>query len=183
MKAKKTIRKRYIILFIILFLLLSVTVGYSTVTTNLIIKGITNIRGNDWDIHFSSVKVTAGEELASLPPRIDNTGTIIDFAVDLANQDDYYEFVVEVYNAGIIDAKVSDCIKLGLSAEQEDYISYDVSYVDGTPITPGDVLEAGDKVKIKVSIKYYQLILADVSTDDSLFGEVKLSLKVNYVQR
>ena len=122
-KEKEERNKKNYVIFLIIILLLFISIGYSLVSSNLVINGVTNIRRSEWNVHFSNVNVTNGNELTVVPPTINNTGTIVNFSVNLDNVDDKYEFVVEVYNEGTIDAKVLDCVKIGLTQEQEQYVN------------------------------------------------------------
>ena len=181
-KKEERNKKNYVIFFIII-LLLFISIGYSLVSSNLIINGITNIRRSEWNVHFSNVNVTNGNELTVVPPTINNTGTIVNFSVNLDNVDDKYEFVVEVYNEGTIDAKVLDCVKIGLTQEQEQYVNYNVTYLDGSSINEGDVLNAGEKKKIKVSVEYLQLMPFNENDLTNNYEVANLSYKIDYIQK
>ena len=181
-KKEERNKKNYVIFFIII-LLLFISIGYSLVSSNLIINGITNIRRSEWNVHFSNVNVTNGNELTVVPPTINNTGTIVNFSVNLDNVDDKYEFVVEVYNEGTIDAKGLDCVKIGLTQEQEQYVNYNVTYLDGSSINEGDVLNAGEKKKIKVSVEYLQLMPFNENDLTNNYEVANLSYKIDYIQK
>ena len=175
--------RRNLAIFIAIILLLFISIGYSLVSTNITINGITNIRRSEWDVHFSSINVLTGSNLAVVPPNINNTGTIVNFSVNLDKVDDLYEFEAEVYNEGTIDAKISDCIKLGLTQEQEDNVEFTVTYLDGSPISVGDELPAGTKKKLKVSVKYLELLPIDETDLTNLYETLNLSFKIDYIQK
>lgn len=182
-KEKEERNKKNYVIFLIIILLLFISIGYSLVSSNLVINGVTNIRKSEWNVHFSNVNVTKGNELTVVPPTINNTGTIVNFSVNLDNVDDKYEFVVEVYNEGTIDAKVLDCVKIGLTQEQEQYVNYNVTYLDGSSINEGDVLNAGEKKKIKVSVEYLQLMPLDENDLTNNYEVANLSYKIDYIQK
>lgn len=182
-KEKEERNKKNYVIFLIIILLLFISIGYSLVSSNLVINGVTNIRRSEWNVHFSNVNVTNGNELTVIPPTINNTGTIVNFSVNLDNVDDKYEFVVEVYNEGTIDAKVLDCVKIGLTQEQEQYVNYNVTYLDGSSINEGDVLNAGEKKKIKVSVEYLQLLPLDENDLTNNYEVANLSYKIDYIQK
>jgi len=173
-------RKNYVLLIILL--LLCITLGYSLVSSNILINGTTNIRRSEWNIHFDNVNVTNGDSLAVVPPSINSQGTIISFSINLNKIDDYYELVADVYNEGTIDAKVTDCQKIGLSSEQEEYIEYNITYLDGSPINEGDILRAGEREKIKVNVKYLKLLPINEDDLNDLYETVNLAFSVNYTQ-
>ena len=87
-----------------------------------------------------------------------------------------------MFNEGTIDAKVTDCIKLGLSQEQEEYVDYKITYLDDSSINEGDILRAGEKKKLKVSVRYLKLLPINESDLTDLYETVNLSFKVDYVQ-
>ena len=182
-KEKEERNKKNYVIFLIIILLLFISIGYSLVSSNLVINGVTNIRRSEWNVHFSNVNVTNGSELTVVPPTINNTGTIVNFSVNLDNVDDKYEFVVEVYNEGTIDAKVLDCVKIGLTQEQEQYVNYNVTYLDGSSINEGDVLNAGEKKKIKVSVEYLQLMPINEDDLTDMYEVANLSYKIDYIQK
>ena len=182
-KKKEERNKKNYVIFLIIILLLFISIGYSLVSSNLVINGVTNIRRSEWNVHFSNVNVTNGNELTVIPPTINNTGTIVNFSVNLDNVDDKYEFVVEVYNEGTIDAKVLDCVKIGLTQEHEQYVNYNVTYLDGSSINEGDVLNAGEKKKIKVSVEYLQLLPLDENDLTNNYEVANLSYKIDYIQK
>lgn len=182
-KEKEERNKKNYVIFLIIILLLFISTGYSLVSSNLVINGVTNIRRSEWNVHFSNVNVTNGNELTVVPPTINNTGTIVNFSVNLDNVDDKYEFVVEVYNEGTIDAKVLDCVKIGLTQEQEQYVNYNVTYLDGSSINEGDVLNAGEKKKIKVSVEYLQLMPLNENDLTNNYEVANLSYKIDYIQK
>jgi len=182
-KEKEERNKKNYVIFLLIILLLFISIGYSLVSSNLVINGVTNIRRSEWNVHFSNVNVTNGNELTVVPPTINNTGTIVNFSVNLDNVDDKYEFVVEVYNEGTIDAKVLDCVKIGLTQEQEQYVNYNVTYLDGSSINEGDVLNAGEKKKIKVSVEYLQLMPLNENDLTNNYEVANLSYKIDYIQK
>ncbi len=177
---KKSKRKYYLLLIILLLLIISV--GYSLVSSNILINGTTNIRRSEWNVHFSSINVTSGSELTVIPPTLNDKGTIINFSINLDKVDDVYELVAEVYNEGTIDAKVTSCTKLGLSQEQEQYVNYSITYLDGSAINEGDILRAGDKVKVKVRVNYIQLLPINEADLTDLYETVNLAFRVDYIQ-
>ena len=170
------------ILLIVIILLLCISLGYSLVSSNILINGTTNIRRSEWNVHFDNVNVVTGNNLTVVPPTINNIGTIINFSINLDRANDLYELVAEVYNEGTIDAKVTSCIKLGLTQEQEQYVDYKITYLDNTPINEGDMLRAGEKKKIKVTVKYLQLLPINEDDLTDLYETVNLAFKVDYIQ-
>ena len=182
---KKTKRKNednIFVISVIILLLITVTIAYSLVSTSLNINGITHIRRSEWNVHLDTVNTITGRDLIVTPPTIDNSSTIINFAINLNKPDDIYEFTVDAYNEGTVDAKVSSVVKAGLSAEEEQYVDYAITYADGSEIQPDDFLGAGEKRKLKVKVKYIKLFPLDEDNLDENIIHVSLSFKVDYIQ-
>ena len=53
---KRMRRNNTIILFVVL--LLSISIGYALINTNLKINGTANVTKQTWDIHFENIQVT-----------------------------------------------------------------------------------------------------------------------------
>ena len=100
-------QKKYII---IVYLLALIGVGYAILQANLQINGTTKISSNTWDIHFdhiqvnqNSVSIGDSDSAATIDP---NNNCKIDFSVTLNVPGDFYEFTVDVVNAGTIDGMI-----------------------------------------------------------------------------
>ena len=108
----------------LLLLVIGVSIGYAALSKTLNINGTSNIANNaKWDIHLTNVQVTPGSANASKAAVIE--GDTVSFSVDLNTPGDYYEFTVDVTNAGTIDAKLGSTPELPtLTAEQQKYVTY-----------------------------------------------------------
>jgi len=176
-------RDKLPLIILILLLLLTVTVGYSVVSTNLTINGNSSFRRSEWNVHMENIKVVTGSNLVVTSPTVTSNGTIISFAVDFNIVNDTFEFTTDVYNEGTIDAKLSSLVKSGLTSEQEEYVEYDITYADGRPINVNDVLNAGEKAKIKVKLKYLKLFPIDEDDFSNSMVTVSVVFKLDYVQK
>lgn len=185
-KDKKKTSRRYddniFVISVVILLLITVTIAYSLVSTSLNINGITNIRRSEWNVHLDNINTITGRDLIVSAPSIDSTSTIINFAINLNKPEDIYEFTVDAYNEGTVDAKVSSVIKAGLSAEDEQYVDYDITYADGSAIQENDFLGAGERRKLKVKVRYIKLFPLDEEHLDENIIQVALSFKVEYIQ-
>lgn len=105
---KKNSKKSVLLL---LLLVLAISVGYAALTTTLKINGSATIKKASWDVHFveNSVNVnkSAGATATVEPAVSGNTTTQISYDVTLAEPGDFYEFTVDVKNAGSLAAKLS----------------------------------------------------------------------------
>ena len=132
-------RKRRNRVFILFILLLTVSIGFAALSTQLSVVGTTGISKNTWSVYWANV----GNESGIVPttsPTISNEdethpNTVISFGVTLAEPGDYYEFEVDAVNNGTIDAMLTgvttNITSNGVSATLPSYILYSVKYSDG----------------------------------------------------
>ena len=172
-------KKKKIIVYVCL-LILCISVGYAALSTTLNITGVSNIKSAKWDVHFDNLKVNNDSVTATSPAVIDATKTAVNYSVSLLKPGDSYSFTVDVVNSGTIDAMVSVVSNTGLSDEQKKYVSYSVTYSNGLEVNTKDSLNAGDKRKLKVEVRYRtDLSASDLPNEDKLLD---LTFKVTYVQ-
>ena len=177
---KKRNRKK-IILSLLILLLLTISVGYAVLSTTLNINGTSKISSATWDVHFENIQVTSGSVSATRAASLDTATTTIDYNVDLTKPGDFYEFTVDVKNAGSINAKLGALPTLsGVSTEQDVYTNYTVTYKDGSAIKADDKLASGETKTLKVRVEFDKNI-----TDDQLPSTAQtlnLTFAMNYVQ-
>ena len=124
-------RTSYVIIAILL-LVVGISIGYAALTATLTINGNTTIQGNTWDVHFASLSVnqdstavpatyadpaqdapatgeaTITNESGLVPSGIqDVEKTKVVYDVTFNKPGDFYEFTVNVVNAGTLPAKLS----------------------------------------------------------------------------
>lgn len=149
----------------------------------LMFGNVSNAITNDsrWNIHFENIEIKSGSvEATQVPTVTDSSNLEITYSVNLNLPGEFYEFTVDVVNSGSIDAMVNNVSINELSAEQKRYLSYDVTYSDGTKINKNDLLKAGSAAKLRVRVAYRNDITADdLPNNDST---VDLSLSAEYVQ-
>ena len=170
-------RALYITLFALF--LVSISVGYAYITSTLKINGTTKISKNTWDVHFEDISMMKNT-ISAAEPTLTSGDTIISFTANLKIPTDEYSFMVYVVNDGSIDAMVSDVVKSGITTNQEKYTEFSVTYSDGQEIKEKDKLGAGERLPIKVKVRYKDdITAADLpSTDQNL----SLSVTITYVQ-
>ena len=175
---KKSNRK--FVLLVLALLLFTITVGYAALSTTLNINGTSKINNATWNVQFKNLTVTPGSVSATKAATIDSA-TEIDYNVELIKPGDFYEFIVDVTNTGTIDAKLGAApILSGVSAEQDVYTNYTVTYIDDTAIHANDKLAAGTTKKLKVRVEFDRNI-----TNSQLPTEAQplnLAFAMNYVQ-
>ena len=114
-------------------------------TINLIVLIIIHILSNvscainsdsRWNIYFENIEIKDGSVEATQAPTLTNSSNLeITYSVNLNLPGEFYEFTVDVVNNGNIDAMVNNVSINELSAEQKKYVSYNVTYSDGTTET------------------------------------------------
>ena len=172
--------------YFILFSLLLIGVVYAILQANLQINGTAKIKSNTWDIHFdnivvneNSVSIGTGDSAATIDPENDCK---VDFEVTLSIPGDFYEFTIDVVNAGTIDGMIGELNKTlkvnnEIVSEVPDYLNYSVTYEDGMEIQPNHILSAGITETYKVRLEFKTDIeeLPDAAT-------ISTSLEPQYIQ-
>jgi len=166
-KDNKKDKKKFLLL---LLLILLVSVGYAALTAQLNIDGSTIIKASNWDISIpddnfdpddtlkDDQQEIGGDTVVTEEPKRtdDSTPNVVSmtWAVVLKNPGDYYEFTADVKNEGSVNAKLDTVNIVGITNEQKEYATYDVTYEDGSTISVGDTLAAGATKTIKVRVAY-----------------------------
>ena len=163
---------------VLLLIVLCMGIGFSYLTSGLIIRGNTEVSGNSWDIYFDNIQVLEGSVSSSLPT-IDTNKTKVNFAVELVKPGDYYSFTVDAVNNGTIDAMIDSIIKSNFDENTSKLFDYSVTYLDGEKIRKDDLLEAKTTTTYKVFVQYKKDISpSDLSSSDI---DLNLSFEANYV--
>ena len=149
--------------YFILFSLLLIGVVYAILQANLQINGVAKIQANTWDIHFDNIQVNANsvsigenDSQATIDPE---NNCKVDFEVTLSIPGDFYEFTIDVVNAGTIDGMIGELNKT-LKVNNEvvstipNYLEYSITYEDESNILENHLLRSGTTEKYKVLLKY-----------------------------
>ncbi len=167
-------KKRNNYLFILIFLLVFIGIGFAVLSANVTINGSSKIINTDWDVHFEnlnvvngSVAVTSGYNAATINT---TTGTDISFSVPLHIPGDYYEFTVDIVNDGKINAIIPSIEKKVNNEAITNLPSYAIFEVyDETRNTLGNYipLEVGDTITIIVRVEYsFDISVSDLPTNE-----------------
>ena len=158
---KKKAKKRISVL-VLLVLLLAITIGYSALSATLNISGTSKINNARWDVHFENVTPASGSVTAITATQTDANKLNITYSVELTKPGDYYEFTVDVKNAGSVDAKLSALPTLsGVSTAQDVYTNFTFTHTDNTAIQVGETIAAGASKNFKVRVEFDPNINAD----------------------
>lgn len=156
-----------IIMGVLAAALLVMAVGYAAVfNQTLTINGTATAKAAKWDIHFDDS--TYSETTGSVAATSTNIGTTsMSYNVTLEKPGDFYEFTIDVVNAGTFDAKLTAItLTNSITAAQANYLTYTFQY-NGTTYaasTSGlaiDLKAAGaqndaDTATVKVRVEYVQ---------------------------
>lgn len=141
-------------LYLVLLLILCMSVGFAVLSTTLNITGSTSIKKNTWKVQFENIQESASNTQSGTIALATGDPTRLNFSVELALPGDFYEFTVDVANKGTIDAMLTSVNQSQLTAEQQKYLTYTVSYADGNNMAVKDGLRANASKKIKVRVEY-----------------------------
>ena len=179
MKRKK--HQKQFLLYTFFLLLLGIGIGYAIIQSDLNLNGLTDIGTNTWDIHFANVQVTTGSVTASTPATINpSDNTKVNYSITLDKPGDFYEFTVDIVNAGTLPGEISLSTISGIDSTYEDIIIYTIEYSSGNPVQVGDILNDGDTKTVKVRTYFNQEIDPEDLPEDDF--NLNLVLNVTYVQ-
>jgi len=180
---------------LLLIMLLGVTVGYSYLSSELVINGTSKIKNATWDIHFANLSVSSGSvsiDTTAYPSAkaatIDtNDTTKVTYNVLFSKPGDYYEFTVDAVNAGSIDAMI-DTITSTIKINGVDktnnipaWLNYSVTYTNEVSIAENQILAAGDTETYKVRVELSKDI-TNSQLEEASEAELQFSFSVAYKQ-
>lgn len=136
-------------------LLLVVGIAYALLQTTINIKGTMGFVSSSWNIYFDNLEIEPNSVEAITAPIINESDkTNINFSIKLTKPTDYYEFEVDMVNAGTIDAIISDIKLVGVLEELKQYVIYSIKYVDNSPLFVGDYLTGDTTRRIRVRVEF-----------------------------
>lgn len=119
-----------------------------------------------WNIKFNNIIIEEGSQEG----KIDFTDNNLSLEVELSKETEYYEFTIDIENSGTLNAKL-DTINLAID-NPKNILKYQVTYLDGTTIKKGDIIESQSKKTIKIRIDYPK-------TKEKIYDALRLSLTLN----
>ena len=186
--------KKYTKYIVVLFLLLFMVVGFALLSSTLNINGVSKISGENWKIYFDhitynegNVELSDGDAPATIKGEDKNS---IDYSVTFGYPGEFYEFTVDVVNEGSLDGIVNlvtstMSVNGGESTPIDEdnlpsYLTYSLTYLDGSKIDKDHILRAGSSETYKVRVGIKEDI--DESELPSLNATYNFSLGVTYEQ-
>lgn len=168
-----------IVLIVLMVLVLSISIGYALLSTSLNIRGTSTVQDAKWDIGDIDIECEDDEVCTINPPDPGGTdtgvakcqdndtscdegngaviwmeGNTVYFKHILTKPGDTFVFYTTIKNKGNINAKVSNVTKDELNATAKKFLNYTVTDVNGNAISQGRALNAGDSLKVKVTVSY-----------------------------
>lgn len=178
MRRRKNIKKIQAMIVIPLICLISI--AYAYLSSNIQINGTAVIKNKKWDIYFDNVEIYQGSVAAVVEPTTDAQNTLtIEYEVNLNVPGEYHKFDVDVVNNGDFDATLDSFTITELTAEQQKYLDYSVTYKDGTEIAIGDIVNSKNSRELTVNLEYKKdITVEDLQTEDQTLN---LSIELIYV--
>ena len=166
-------KKEIGLLIILVVAVLAMTVGFAAYSTTLNINGSVTVKGSPWKVHYDAttgVTRTTGSQVPTVE-KIDTNDTNFQFTVTLTKPGDFYEATIKAWNEGTIDAILKSVTMSTLTAAQQKYLSYTVTYGTATYTETKtgltDTLSAGAKKDVKVRVEYLKPTnQSDLPTED-----------------
>ena len=179
MKQLKNRKTLTLVLCLILVSVFTLTIAYAALNAVLTIQGSSQVSSAEWDIHLANPVVKSGSATTDEPTL--TNGKSLTFSTTLNMPGDFYEFTVDVINAGSIDAMIEKVTKTPeLTADQAKYLKYEVSYANGEELTTKQLVKKNSSVSLKIRVEYRR----DINSSDlSISNEtLNLGLQVDYIQ-
>ena len=183
-------KKKNKLALVLIVLIATLGLGYAFLQTDLTINGTGKIAGSNWNIYFDNIQVTSGSATLqtgdSAPTINPTTLTDITYTITLKEPGEFYEFTVDVVNAGTLNAMVGTITKkingteISTTNPLPAYLNYAVTYSDDTSIEDNHLLSAGDTETYKVRLAFR----TDINPSDlpTAGATLTLSFGVNYAQ-
>ena len=163
--------KRYFAVIILLLLVLGLSVGYSILSASFNINGTSTIKSNTWEIGIGDGDIVCPTgEVCTINPSDPSTltpddgttngaiiwldGNTVYFKHLLSKPGDVFTFNATFRNTGSIDAKVSSVTTSSLNATAQRFMTYTVTYANGTAVAANDTLASGASATFKVTVAY-----------------------------
>lgn len=156
--------RKTIILIILGIVIVSISIAYAALASNINISGTVNAPSVDWDIHFinfSSLSTpsttTSGETNTGEIKSVSTSGTSIDsLKVELKKPGDSIIYTFDIKNFGNIDAKLTTFNSNITCSNNCSHATYSVTCLDSSKnqFEQNDILHANETVNCTLNLKY-----------------------------
>lgn len=113
------------------------------------------VNGSVFNIIFDNLKVDSSNNSTDVPKLVSRQS--LRFDITLKEPGDVYSFTIDIKNNGKYNVKIDKFLTTILSTEQEKYMTYTMTYEDGTEIQKNDKLKSGDTVTLKFTAIYKEV--------------------------
>ena len=141
MKNNNKKRNKIILLVVIL---LGLSIGFAVLSTTLKINGLAGIKKNSWRVYWSNAQIVTGSVTTNLPTITQDSGDPVNtkaiWNTTFTEPGQYYGFTIDATNAGTLDAIIEEIQTTTTPSTLPEYITYSVTYADGSPLQPNDLL-------------------------------------------
>ena len=181
---EKQRRIKMLSLSAVIVAVLGLTVAFAALSATLNINGTAYLDAAKWGIRFENLSspTKIGSATTTGTAKIEETkaAEITDINVSLSIPGDKVTYTVDLVNEGTINAKIDKIEKTTLTEEQQKYLTFKVTYKDGTEVSEGDILSKEERKNLIITIEF----IKDLTKEDlpKQTSTISLSYKLNFVQ-
>ncbi len=180
---EKERRIRILSIIALVIAVLGLTIAFASLSTTLKINGGAKVDAATWDVKFeelSSASTTGSASEIESPTISEDGKKIENMKVHLTKPKDSVTYTVYVANNGSINAEVTSIKTPTLTEKQKKYLEFSATYEDGNPIENSNIINAGEKEKVIIKIRFKEeLEKEDLPKEGE---EIELSFEIEYVQ-
>ena len=133
---EKERRTKALVVVVLLIVIAGLTVAFAALSSSLNINGTAYLDAAKWGIKFENLSepVSVGTATTTGTAKIEETKSaeINGINVSLSTPGDKVTYTVDLVNEGTINAKIDNIEKTVLTSEQQKYLTFKVTYKDGT---------------------------------------------------
>lgn len=166
---------RYLVILTLILSITTFSIAFATISQVIYINGIARQKGSTWSITFDNLSspLLVGRASVDKPAELKNNSTTINFEISLLQKEDSVTYYFDVKNTGAINAKINAITLLGIPNKTETLTWY-LTYADGNDLSIGDILNAGEIKKLKLTVVSTALPTNDIS--------LNLGATIEYIQ-
>lgn len=183
---KKKKNRKSILLALALLLVLTISVGYAAISSDILIKGTTTVKKNSWNVIISSItNINKSEGVTGNDPTASEAANTVSvsYTANLNKPGDFYEFEFTVKNGGTLPIKLSDApsVSGSITDAEAKYFSHAVTETDGSEINVANsTIAAGATKTYKVRVEFKNV---NSSSDlPSADNTKQMDITLNYTQ-
>jgi hypothetical protein len=182
MKKQRTTKKgdRTNLVISILALIIGIiglSIAFAVVTRNLVINGVAEIQGPEWDIRFTTQSSSASGGAQITSSKIDDQ--TISYHVIFTGPNQAANINFTMANFSSVNAKIGSITTTGLSDYNAKHINYVMNYADNTAVAMGDLLNIGASRNAYIHLDY-SATEAQFQADAG--SQVGMTVTIQYVQ-